>query len=113
MSIFVLFNFFLVFPLCNRFADTPGIKRGIESPSAWKSPWFVNSLLPAQGHRFDTDVLYQVNNNVFPFYLYGQVRSFPESKLFLRFFVLRVREVSSFWNHATWTTKEKEKEKSI
>ncbi|XP_020097052.1 uncharacterized protein LOC109716141 isoform X2 [Ananas comosus] len=47
------------FESLNIFADTPGIKRGIESPSAWKSPWFVNSLLPVQGHRIDTDVLYQ------------------------------------------------------
>ncbi|KAK9268679.1 hypothetical protein L1049_000439 [Liquidambar formosana] len=30
------------------------IKRGIESPSAWKSPWFMNSLLP--GPRLDTDI---------------------------------------------------------
>ncbi|XP_008795071.2 transcription factor MYB3R-1-like isoform X1 [Phoenix dactylifera] len=39
------------------FADTPGIKRGIESPSAWKSPWFMNSLLP--GHRIDTDITFE------------------------------------------------------
>ncbi|BAF04396.2 Os01g0229000 [Oryza sativa Japonica Group] len=26
----------------NILADTPGIKRGLESPSAWKSPWFVD-----------------------------------------------------------------------
>ncbi|CBI28055.3 unnamed protein product, partial [Vitis vinifera] len=38
----------------NIFGDTPGIKRGIESPSAWKSPWFMNSFLP--GPRIDTDV---------------------------------------------------------
>ncbi|KAL6627004.1 hypothetical protein ACP70R_030730 [Stipagrostis hirtigluma subsp. patula] len=25
----------------NILADTPGIKRGLESPSAWKSPWFM------------------------------------------------------------------------
>ncbi|XP_008800072.2 transcription factor MYB3R-1-like [Phoenix dactylifera] len=41
----------------NIFADTPGIKRGIESPSAWKSPWFMNSLLP--GHRIDTDITFE------------------------------------------------------
>ncbi|GKV03397.1 hypothetical protein SLEP1_g15705 [Rubroshorea leprosula] len=29
----------------NIFGDTP-FKRSIESPSAWKSPWFINSLLP-------------------------------------------------------------------
>ncbi|XP_077210049.1 transcription factor MYB3R-1-like [Tasmannia lanceolata] len=39
------------------FSDTPGFKRGIESPSAWKSPWFMNSLLP--GHRFDTDITFE------------------------------------------------------
>ncbi|URD88852.1 Myb-like DNA-binding domain [Musa troglodytarum] len=38
----------------NIFDDTPGIKRGIESPSAWKSPWFMNSLLP--GNRISTDM---------------------------------------------------------
>ncbi|XP_065025697.1 transcription factor MYB3R-1 isoform X2 [Musa acuminata AAA Group] len=38
----------------NIFVDTPGVKRGIESPSAWKSPWFVNSLLPVHGIGTDT-----------------------------------------------------------
>jgi hypothetical protein len=32
----------------NIFADTPGIKRGLESPSAWKSPWYMNSHIPGQ-----------------------------------------------------------------
>ncbi|XP_072999464.1 transcription factor MYB3R-1 isoform X2 [Typha latifolia] len=41
----------------NIFAETPGVKRGIESPSAWKSPWFMNSLL--SGNRIDTDLTYQ------------------------------------------------------
>ncbi|XP_019704522.1 transcription factor MYB3R-1 isoform X2 [Elaeis guineensis] len=41
----------------NIFADTPGIKRGIESPSAWKSPWFMNSLLP--GHTINTDITFE------------------------------------------------------
>ncbi|XP_068647752.1 transcription factor MYB3R-4-like isoform X2 [Aristolochia californica] len=36
------------------FGDTPGIKRGIESPSAWKSPWFMSPFIP--GQRFDTDI---------------------------------------------------------
>ncbi|KAF8388975.1 hypothetical protein HHK36_025659 [Tetracentron sinense] len=36
------------------FGDTPAMKRGIESPSAWKSPWFMNSFLP--GPRVDTDI---------------------------------------------------------
>lgn len=31
--------------------STPGIKRGIESPSAWKSPWFMTTLLP--GSKFE------------------------------------------------------------
>ncbi|XP_006643940.1 transcription factor MYB3R-1-like [Oryza brachyantha] len=34
----------------NIFADTPGIKRGLESPSAWKSPWFVD--MQFQGSYF-------------------------------------------------------------
>ncbi|KAF5936161.1 hypothetical protein HYC85_027290 [Camellia sinensis] len=35
------------------FGETP-FKRSIESPSAWKSPWFINSFLP--GPRIDTDI---------------------------------------------------------
>ncbi|XP_057959742.1 transcription factor MYB3R-4 [Malania oleifera] len=35
------------------FGGTP-FKRGIESPSAWKSPWFINSFLP--GPRVDTEI---------------------------------------------------------
>ncbi|XP_057466669.1 transcription factor MYB3R-1-like isoform X1 [Actinidia eriantha] len=35
------------------FGETP-FKRSIESPSAWKSPWFLNSFLP--GPRVDTDI---------------------------------------------------------
>ncbi|KAF6144935.1 hypothetical protein GIB67_023411 [Kingdonia uniflora] len=34
--------------------NTPTIKRGFESPSAWKSPWFMNSFLP--GAMVDTDI---------------------------------------------------------
>ncbi|XP_040385775.1 transcription factor MYB3R-1-like isoform X2 [Oryza brachyantha] len=34
----------------NILADTPGIKRGLESPSAWKSPWFVD--MQFQGSYF-------------------------------------------------------------
>eukprot|EP00268_Persea_americana_P046897 TRINITY_DN4850_c0_g2_i1.p1 TRINITY_DN4850_c0_g2~~TRINITY_DN4850_c0_g2_i1.p1 ORF type:complete len:1057 (-),score=244.59 TRINITY_DN4850_c0_g2_i1:960-4130(-) len=41
----------------NAFANTPSIKRGIESPSAWKSPWFMNSFLP--GQRFETDTTFE------------------------------------------------------
>ncbi|GMH10812.1 hypothetical protein Nepgr_012653 [Nepenthes gracilis] len=37
----------------NIFGETP-FKQSIESPSAWKSPWFFNSLMP--GSRFDTDL---------------------------------------------------------
>ncbi|KAK1372482.1 transcription factor MYB3R-1 [Heracleum sosnowskyi] len=33
--------------------DTP-FKRSIDSPSAWKSPWFMNSFVP--GPRIDTDI---------------------------------------------------------
>ncbi|GER32519.1 myb-related protein, partial [Striga asiatica] len=35
------------------FIDTP-FKRSIESPSAWKSPWFLNTFVP--GPRVDTDI---------------------------------------------------------
>ncbi|CAH8281590.1 unnamed protein product [Eruca vesicaria subsp. sativa] len=35
------------------FCGTP-FRRGLESPSAWKSPFYVNSLLPSP--RFDTDI---------------------------------------------------------
>lgn len=35
------------------FGVTP-FKRGMESPSAWKSPWFINSFLP--GPRVNTDI---------------------------------------------------------
>ncbi|XP_078174341.1 transcription factor MYB3R-4-like [Carex rostrata] len=31
-----------------RFADTPGIKRGLESPSKRKSPWYMNSHITGQ-----------------------------------------------------------------
>ncbi|KAG8045758.1 hypothetical protein GUJ93_ZPchr0008g13146 [Zizania palustris] len=34
----------------NILADTPGIKRGLESPSAWKSPWFID--MQFQGSYF-------------------------------------------------------------
>lgn len=37
----------------NIFGGTP-FRRSIESPSAWKSPWFLNSLIP--GSRFDTEL---------------------------------------------------------
>ncbi|GMI92546.1 C-MYB-LIKE TRANSCRIPTION FACTOR 3R-1, MYB DOMAIN PROTEIN 3R1, A. thaliana MYB domain protein 3R1 [Hibiscus trionum] len=37
----------------NIFGDTP-FKRCIESPSAWKSPWFINSFVP--GPRIDTEI---------------------------------------------------------
>ncbi|KAJ9702355.1 hypothetical protein PVL29_004203 [Vitis rotundifolia] len=35
------------------FGETP-FKRSIESPSAWKSPWFINSFVP--GPRVDTEI---------------------------------------------------------
>ncbi|XP_044463925.1 transcription factor MYB3R-1 [Mangifera indica] len=37
----------------NIFGETP-FKRSIESPSAWKSPWFMNAFMP--GPRIDTDI---------------------------------------------------------
>ncbi|XAR70878.1 hypothetical protein NMG60_11027913 [Bertholletia excelsa] len=37
----------------NIFGETP-FKRSIESPSAWKSPWFINSFIP--GPHVDTDI---------------------------------------------------------
>lgn len=40
-----------------RFGVTP-FKRGMESPSAWKSPWFINSFLP--GPRVNTDITIEV-----------------------------------------------------
>ncbi|KAF9615418.1 hypothetical protein IFM89_023079 [Coptis chinensis] len=36
------------------YGHTPILKRGFDSPSAWKSPWFANSFLP--GPRIDTDI---------------------------------------------------------
>ncbi|KAJ0962577.1 hypothetical protein J5N97_027699 [Dioscorea zingiberensis] len=41
----------------NIFVDTPAIKRSLESPSAWKSPWFMNSLLG--GQRIDADITFE------------------------------------------------------
>lgn len=38
---------------CSIFGGTP-FKRSIESPSAWKSPWFINSFLP--GPKIDTEI---------------------------------------------------------
>lgn len=35
------------------FGETP-FKRSIDSPSAWKSPWFINSFVP--GPRVDTEI---------------------------------------------------------
>ncbi|KAA3458003.1 myb-related protein B-like [Gossypium australe] len=37
----------------NMFSETP-LKRSIESPSTWKSPWFINSFVP--GPRIDTEI---------------------------------------------------------
>ncbi|KAK8914341.1 Myb-related protein 3R-1 [Platanthera zijinensis] len=37
----------------NFFSDTPGIKRGLDTPSAWRSPWVLNSFLPG------TDMAYE------------------------------------------------------
>ncbi|KAE8687637.1 Aspartate aminotransferase 3 [Hibiscus syriacus] len=38
---------------CNMFGKTP-LKISMESPSAWKSPWFINSFVP--GPRIDTEI---------------------------------------------------------
>nr|QCH41147.1 MYB transcription factor 35 [Dimocarpus longan] len=38
---------------CSIFGGTP-FRRSIESPSAWKSPWFINTFVP--GPRVDTDI---------------------------------------------------------
>ena len=43
-----------------RFCGTP-FRRGLESPSAWKSPFYINSLLPSP--RFDTDLTIEVLDN--------------------------------------------------
>lgn len=43
--------------LFDSFGGTP-FKRSIESPSAWKSPWFINSFIP--GPRVDTDITIEV-----------------------------------------------------
>lgn len=47
----------LVYHLSYRFGETP-FKRSIESPSAWKSPWFLNSFIP--GPRIDTEITIEV-----------------------------------------------------
>lgn len=39
---------------CNIFGETP-FKRSTESPSAWKSPWFLNSFVP--GPKVDTEII--------------------------------------------------------
>ncbi|XP_059433575.1 transcription factor MYB3R-4-like isoform X3 [Corylus avellana] len=41
----------------SRFDETPGRKRRIVSPSAWKSPLFINTALP--GPRFDMDLTFE------------------------------------------------------
>nr|CAD22533.1 transcription factor myb [Oryza sativa] len=52
----------------NILADTPGIKRGLESPSAWKSPWFVDMqfqgsyfVSPANGSYDALGLVKQIN----------------------------------------------------
>lgn len=53
-----------------RFGETP-FKRSIESPSAWKSPWFINSFVP--GPRIDTEITIEVapsaSNSSLPFFM--------------------------------------------
>ncbi|XP_031473399.1 transcription factor MYB3R-4 [Nymphaea colorata] len=36
------------------FDSTPGCKKGLDSPSAWKSPWFISSTF--LGQRLETDI---------------------------------------------------------
>uniref|UniRef100_A0A804MXM7 Myb-related protein 3R-1 n=1 Tax=Zea mays TaxID=4577 RepID=A0A804MXM7_MAIZE len=42
----------------NLLADTPGIKRGLESPSAWKSPWYIDMHMHFQGFVSPADRTY-------------------------------------------------------
>jgi len=40
-----------------RFGGTP-FRKGLESPSAWKSPWFFNTFLSSP--RLDTEITVEV-----------------------------------------------------
>ncbi|XP_022681998.1 transcription factor MYB3R-1 isoform X1 [Setaria italica] len=42
----------------NLLADTPGVKRGLESPSAWKSPWYIDMHMSFQGFVSPADRTY-------------------------------------------------------
>ncbi|XP_014753766.1 transcription factor MYB3R-1 isoform X2 [Brachypodium distachyon] len=42
----------------NILADTPGVKRGLESPSAWKSPWFTNMQYKGSYFVSPADITY-------------------------------------------------------
>ncbi|CAO2186312.1 unnamed protein product [Urochloa humidicola] len=42
----------------NLLADTPGVKRGLESPSAWKSPWYIDMHMHFQGFVSPADRTY-------------------------------------------------------
>ncbi|WVZ72927.1 hypothetical protein U9M48_021309 [Paspalum notatum var. saurae] len=42
----------------NLLADTPGVKRGLESPSAWKSPWYIDTHMHFQGFVSPADRAY-------------------------------------------------------
>lgn len=48
------------FEICLRPGESPFFKRSIESPSAWMSPWFLNSFLP--GPRIDTEITIEVGS---------------------------------------------------
>ncbi|PKA54451.1 Myb-related protein 3R-1 [Apostasia shenzhenica] len=37
----------------NIFANTPNLRRGLDSPSAWKSPWFMHSFAPGANLAFE------------------------------------------------------------
>ncbi|KAL6006209.1 hypothetical protein ACLOJK_040255 [Asimina triloba] len=54
----------------NIFTNTPGIRRSLESPSAWKSPWFMNSLL--RGQRFDTEISFEDTKEIGCFFSPGE-----------------------------------------
>ncbi|KAG2594696.1 hypothetical protein PVAP13_5KG010700 [Panicum virgatum] len=42
----------------NLLADTPGVKKGLESPSAWKSPWYIDMHMHFQGFVSPADRTY-------------------------------------------------------
>lgn len=63
LSFMILFLFLililLLLLLFGSFNGTPIFKKGLESPSAWKSPWFMSPLL--SGQKFDTEMTLEVS----------------------------------------------------